>query len=125
MTTRTETQSAPLDTVKLVIAVLLLICAVGGFYYYAEQSLLIRVIALLAVVGVCVAIALQTERGREVNGFFKAAHTEVRKVVWPTYKETYQTTLIVMAMVVVVALFLWFLDWMLSGAVQWLMAQGA
>ncbi len=125
MTTRTETQDTSLDTAKLVVAVLLLVSAVGGFYYFAEQSLLIRVIGLLVVAGVCVAISLQTERGREVYGFFKAAHVEVRKVVWPTYKETYQTTLIVMAMVVVVALFLWFLDWVLSTGVQWMMGLGA
>jgi preprotein translocase subunit SecE len=125
MTTRTETQDNALDTAKLVIAVLLLVCAVGGFYYFGDQSLLIRVIGLLVVAGISVAIGLQTERGREINGFFKDAHVEVRKVVWPTYKETYQTTLIVMAMVVVVALFLWFLDWILSSGVKWMMGLGA
>ncbi len=125
MTTQTETQDTSLDTLKLLVALTLLICALGGFYWFAEESLLLRVIGLLAVAGVSVAIALQTERGRDIHGFFKSAQVEVRKVVWPTKKETWQTTLIVMLMVIIVALFLWFLDWMLGAGVKWLMGLGA
>jgi preprotein translocase subunit SecE len=40
----------------------------------------------------------------------REAAAETRKVVWPTRKETIQTTAIVFALVVVVAIFLWIVD---------------
>jgi preprotein translocase subunit SecE len=50
---------------------------------------------------------------------------ELRKVVWPTRKDTVQITLVVVAMVVFVALFLWIIDWGLLAAVKALTGQGA
>ena len=48
---------------------------------------------------------------------------ELRKVVWPTRQETIQTTLIVVAMVVVAALILWGLDKVFFWLVAWLTGQ--
>jgi preprotein translocase subunit SecE len=51
----------------------------------------------------------------------KGSRTEIRKVVWPTRQETVQTTMIVVAFVVLVALLLWGLDsllgWLVSLAI--------
>lgn len=124
MNSKAEPQDSRFDTVKLITALLILVGAVGGFYYYSEQSTLVRVLGLLAAVGVAALVALQTDRGRFVWAFFKDAQVEVRKVVWPTRKETVQTTLIVMAMVIVVAIFLWLLDMLLAWAVRLLTGQG-
>ena len=55
----------------------------------------------------------------------REARTEVRKVVWPTRKETTQTTLIVIAMVGLVAVILWILDGLLAWLVKWLLGTGA
>ena len=52
--------------------------------------------------------------------FFRDARNEVRKVIWPTRQETLQTTLIVLAMVVLVALILWAMDALFLELVQWL-----
>ncbi|MBP5143215.1 preprotein translocase subunit SecE, partial [Pseudomonas chlororaphis] len=48
----------------------------------------------------------------------KEARTEIRKVVWPTRQETTQTTLIVVAVVLVMALLLWGLDSLLGWLVS-------
>jgi preprotein translocase subunit SecE len=40
----------------------------------------------------------------------KEARIEVRKVVWPTHQETTQTSLLVLALVLIAALILWGLD---------------
>ncbi len=112
------------DKIKFVVAALLLIGALFGFYYFADHSLLMRVLALLAVVVVCAVIVLQTAAGKRLMEFIRESHLEVRKVVWPTGKETTQTTLIVMAMVVVVAIFLWGLDMFLLWSVKSLTGQG-
>lgn len=112
------------DTVKLLIALLFILSGVVGFYYYEEQSLLLRVLSLLVITGVSIAIAMQTERGRNTWGFVKDARTEVRKVVWPTRAETMQTTLIVIIMVLVVGVILWIMDTFLLWAVKLLTGQG-
>ena len=48
---------------------------------------------------------------------------ETRRVVWPSRKETWQTTLVVFALVVVMGLFLWLVDWGLLVIVQRLMGR--
>jgi len=113
-----------LDKIKLLIAVLLIAGGIAGFYYFADQSLLMRVIGLLVVIGVSVAVAMQTQLGVDTWGFGRNAMLEVRKVVWPSRKETTQTTLIVMAMVVVVGVVLWLFDMFLLWAVRLLTGQG-
>ena len=51
----------------------------------------------------------------------KEARVEIRKVVWPSREETTQTTLIVVAVVIFVALILWGLDsglsWLIKGII--------
>ncbi len=112
------------DNIKFLLALLILGGALGGFYYYGDQSLLMRVLALVAAGGISAAIFFQTAPGRQLWGFFGDARTEVRKVVWPTRKETTQSTLMVVAMVIVVASILWLFDLFLTWAVKLLTGQG-
>jgi preprotein translocase subunit SecE len=112
------------DKIKWIVAVLLVVGALAGFYWFEQYSLLIRVPALLAVAIVCVVIVVQTNAGRQLVGFFRESQIEVRKVVWPTGKETTQTTLVVMGLVVAVAVFLWWLDMFLLWSVKLLTGQG-
>ncbi len=118
MGAKTETSQDKLDKLKWVFSFLLLSGAIGAFYYYADQSLLLRVIALLVVGGISVTIMFQTGKGRIAWEFMREARNEVRKVVWPTRKETVQTTSIVIAMVTIVAIFLWLLDMFLAWIIR-------
>ena len=106
------------DTYKLLAAGAIVLIALVAFYVFADHSLLVRVIGLLAATGVAVAIALKTEWGAETLEFTQGARTELRKVVWPTRAETMQTTLIVIAMVVIMGLLLWLLDVLLFWLVR-------
>lgn len=119
-----ENASTALDTLKLGLALLIAIASLVGFYFYADQSLLYRVIGLLIGAGVSVAIALQTDKGRQIWGYFHDAQIEVRKVVWPTRQETVQTTLIVILMVILVAIILWLLDMFLGWSIGMVMGHG-
>ena len=123
MSTKAETETSTVDTMKLAAALVILMGALVGFYYYAEVSKLVRVVGLIAAVGIAAAIALQTDKGRTTASFVKESQTEVRKVVWPTRQETIQTTLVVMVVVVIIAIFLWLLDMALGGIVSMAMAQ--
>jgi preprotein translocase subunit SecE len=113
------------DRIKLVIALLVLAGGLVAFYIFADQSLLYRVLGLVAVAAVSIAITMTTELGRNSWGFLKDARTEVRKVVWPTRQETSQTTLLILAAVVVVGIFLWLLDMGLLALVQMMTGQGS
>jgi len=113
-----------LDKLKLIISVVLIAAGIAGFYYYADQALLFRVLGLLAVLGVAAGVALTTQIGGETVAFGRNAVLEMKRSVWPTRAETIQTTLIVLAMVVVVGLILWLFDMFLLWAVKLLTGQG-
>ena len=113
------------DKIKWIVTALLVVGALAGFYWFDQYSMLIRVPALLVVAIVCVVIVLQTAAGGQLVGFFRETQIEVRKVVWPSGKETTQTTLVVMGLVVTVALFLWVLDTGLLKVVSLLTGQGS
>lgn len=113
-----------MDTVKLFVAVALLVAGITGFYLLEEQPLWIRLLELLVAVGVAVFVALLTEPGRTIKAFFSAAHMEVRKVVWPSRQETLQTTLVIFIAVLITSLFLWGVDSILFVLVRAFTGQG-
>ena len=113
------------DRIKLVLAVLAVIAGIGGYYILGDKSLLVRVLVLLAALGVAVVIAYQTILGRAAWAFAREAQVELRKVVWPNRKETMQVTLVVVAMVLILAVFLWIVDWALLAGMKALTGQGS
>jgi preprotein translocase subunit SecE len=113
------------DKIKLALALIIAVAGVGGFYFYAEQSLLLRVIGLLVVIAIAAAIALRTEAGKNVWLFGRGASIEIRKVVWPSRKETVQTTLMVLVMVVIVGIILWMFDMFVAWGVGSITGQGS
>ncbi len=125
MSAKIETSNSRLDSLKWAVALALLGGALGAFYIYADQSLLLRVVGLLAVAGISATLILLTAKGRLAWEFMQESRTEVRKVVWPTRQETVQTTLVVIAMVTVVAVFLWLLDMLLAWIVKLVIGMGA
>ena len=108
-----------MEKLKLTVAVIPLAAALGGFYYYSEESLLLRVVALLVAAGLSILIAMQSETGRAAAAFVQDSRTEVRKVVWPTRKETWQTTVFVLVAVLFVGVCLWLMDMFLGWAVRY------
>jgi preprotein translocase subunit SecE len=125
MNTQAEAQTSILDIVKQVFSVVLVVGGVAAFYYFAEQvQLVYRVLGLIVIVVAVLGLMLTTELGRSVWSFVQESKTEVRKVVWPTKDETTRTTLLVFAMVAVVALILWLLDIFLFWGVRLLTGQG-
>lgn len=121
MSAKTEPESTATDKLKLAAGIGVAIAAIIGFYAFPDQSLLLRVVGLLAAVGVGAAIAYTSTPGRAFWNYVSETRNEVRKVVWPTRTETLQTTLIVLAMVVVVAIMLWIIDAILGWLVRMLL----
>ena len=112
-----------IDRLKLGLAVILVALGIGAFYYLGAQALWVRYLIFAAALGASVATAAQTNPGRGAWSFAKEARIELRKVVWPTRKETIQMTLVVILMVVLVAAFLGLVDWALIKILQALTGQ--
>ena len=119
MNTSADTQDgSALDWLKWLVVAALLGGGGYGNWYYGDESLLIRVVALIAVALLAGFIAIQTERGRNTWTLLKEARSEIRRVVWPSNQETTQTTLVVLVLIVIFALILWGLDSLLGWIVS-------
>jgi len=112
------------DRLKLVLAAALLVAGVAGFYALAGQPQVLRVLTVLAGVGLATLVGLRSGPGGRLWGFLKDSRTEVRRVVWPTRRETLQTTGVVFLAAVVVGLMLWLFDWVISLAIRGFMGMG-
>ncbi len=112
MKTNAEAQndSGSMDILKWVGVFALLAAAVVGNYLYSDISVVLRAAAVIALVAAAAGIAALTQKGKNAISFARESRMEVRKVVWPTRQEATQTTLIVLAVTVVMALVLWGID---------------
>jgi len=125
MNTKVTMEPNPLDTAKLSLSLLILVGGLIAFYYYSDASKLFRVSGVIVSTLLSLAIAFQTDKGRQISAFIRDANIEVRKVIWPTRQETVQTTFVVMIVVVIFAILLWLLDLMLGGLVQSTIGRGS
>jgi preprotein translocase subunit SecE len=118
MNVKPEAKDARFDMLKWLVVAALVVVGVVGNQYFSAEPILYRVLALLVISAVAGVIALQTSKGQAFWVLAKEARVEIRKVVWPTRQETTQTTLIVVAVVLVMALLLWGLDSLLGWLVS-------
>ncbi|HRM92121.1 MAG TPA: preprotein translocase subunit SecE [Alicycliphilus sp.] len=109
-TSQVETVTTGADKAKLFAAVAIVLASIAGFYLLGKQGPLIQWAALLLGLALAVVMFLVSEHGRQFIAFARDASREVKKVVWPTRKESLQMTGYVFAFVVLMALFLWFTD---------------
>lgn len=114
MNAKVESKDSRFDLFKWLFVVLLVVVGVVGNQYFVAEPVLYRAVGLLVLAGIAGFIALKTVKGQTFAQLLKEARTEIRKVVWPTRQETTQTTLIVVAVVLVMALLLWGLDSLLG-----------
>ena len=114
MSTRAETSDSRLDVVKWIVVAAIVFVGVAGNQYFDGEPVLYRAVALVVLALAAAFVALQTIKGKAFWSLLKEARIEIRKVVWPNRTETTQTTLIVVAVVLVMALILWGLDTLLG-----------
>ena len=98
------------DRIKIVVAALLLIGGLAGFYFYSALPMVARVGMVLAGIAAGVVVGWFSAPGRQLADFAGESITEVKKMVWPTRKESFQIAAAVFGFVVLMALFLWIVD---------------
>lgn len=114
MSGKPEVQASGIDTLKLLLGAAIAVSGIVAFYYFTQQPEIVRWLGLLAMVVVGGLVALQSAQGRQLWQFGRTSWTEVRKVVWPSRQETTQTTIAVIVMVTLLAIFLWVVDMILA-----------
>jgi preprotein translocase subunit SecE len=122
---KSETGASAFDTVKLSLAVALLLGGIVGYYVFDEQSVLLRAAGVIVGVALALAVAMQSSQGRELWRFIQNSRVELRKVVWPTRNEVRNTTFAVIVFVVIMGVFFWILDFFLLKVTQMLTGRGA
>ncbi len=105
-----ETVSTGAEKARLAVAGLLVIGALVAFYLLTSQGAIAQWGGLVAGLVLAAVVFFTSESGKRLIGFGRDSWREVKKVVWPTRKETLQTTAFVFAFSIVMALFLWLTD---------------
>ena len=117
---QTETR---MDWLKWLTVTVLLLAGFIANYYYTQTSTLIRVTVGILIIAAAGLLGSRTQKGRWLISFIRESRNELRKVIWPTADETMKTTLVVAAMVTILALFLWGVDGLLVWLIGWLTGQ--
>jgi preprotein translocase subunit SecE len=120
---QTPPSASAKDTALMTLSILVLFIGIGAFYWYDDKALPFRiamvVVGLLAAAG----LAWLSWYGREFWQFAQASRIELRKVVWPSRDETVKTTYVVFIFAIVMGLFFWGLDWVLTWLTRLLTGQ--
>ncbi len=98
------------DKIKLLVAFLLVAAGIAGYYYLHDSPSVLRLVSILVGLLLATGVAWTSESGKRFFTFGGDSVAEVKRVVWPTRKETIQTTAVVIAFAVTMALFLWAVD---------------
>ncbi|MEI7457279.1 MAG: preprotein translocase subunit SecE [Nitrosomonadales bacterium] len=111
------------DKIKLLIAFLLVVAGIAGYYYLHDSAAVLRLLSVLAGVLLAAGVASTSESGLRFIAFGRDSVAEAKRVVWPTRKETLQTTGVVILFAITMALFLWLVDASLMTMVNKLMGR--
>ncbi|HEX9300927.1 MAG TPA: preprotein translocase subunit SecE [Casimicrobiaceae bacterium] len=107
-----------IDKIKILLAALCVVAGVWAYYWFADAALVLRVLMVLGGLVAAGVVAWLSEPGKQFFVFAQEAWAEGGRVSWPTRKETIQTTAIVFAFVVIMALFLFAIDTTLAWIVR-------
>jgi preprotein translocase subunit SecE len=126
MSTNTEQSGhGAADKARLALSIALVIGGLAAYYYFTRTAVSLRVGGLLAAMVAAVAVSYTSSFGRFVREFITESHFELRKVVWPTWPETRQTTLVIFVVVAIVSLLLFLFDSVLVWVFGFLFGSGS
>jgi len=113
------------ERIKMAVAAVIAVGGLAAFYWLTDrQPLVVRLGALLGAFALGAVVMWFTETGKVFVAFSRESWEEAKRVVWPTRKETLQTTGVVFLFVFVMAIFLWIVDAGLMWVTQKLLGTG-
>ncbi|MEJ0006300.1 MAG: preprotein translocase subunit SecE [Steroidobacteraceae bacterium] len=112
------------DVGRLVIAIVLVLAGIVAFYVLDSAPILARWAAVVAGLVLGLGVFATSVYGRTVIQFALDSRVELRKVVWPSQRESLTTTAVVFGFVVIGGIFFWIVDFFLALATKHLTGQG-
>jgi preprotein translocase subunit SecE len=114
------------DTAKLVAAIVLVIGGVVAYYVLKSRpEVWASWVAMLGAMVAGVLLFAFSRYGRNFWQFVLESRVELRKVFWPSRKETMNTTVIVLVFVAIASTFFWVLDLILAFTTKFFTGQGS
>lgn len=105
-----ETVTSKSDIALVTLAILAALAGVIAFALLSEEALGVRLGVLFSGLLLGIGLAWLSPSGKRLLSYGRQSWDELRRVVWPTKKETLNTTGLVMAFVFIIALFLFICD---------------
>lgn len=117
-----ETVSSKTDILLVSLGVIIAVAGVIAFSLLTDQPTGIRLAILGGGIVLGLVIAWFSPTGKRGIGYARQSWEELRRLVWPTKKETLNTTGIVIAFVLIIAAFLAIVDKIIEwGLYDWLL----
>lgn len=124
MSESVEQKTRVVDYFTLMLAIASVIAGIVGFYHFKEQSELYSIASVVAAIILSLGLVYLTGVGKKAWGYMRASRMELRKVVWPTRQETFQTLIMVSVFTGVLSLYLLLCDKFASLGIEWLVPRG-
>ncbi|GAA4411750.1 protein translocase subunit SecE [Advenella faeciporci] len=116
-----ETITQPADKAKIFMAIVVVAAGIFAYSFFSDLNVYARVGIFIGSLIIAALLVWFSEPGKRIVSFATGSYNELKRVIWPTRKETIQMTGIVFAFVSVMALFLWIVDkilgWLIYGVV--------
>ena len=114
------------DTAKLVAAIILVIGGVVAYYVLKSRpEVWAPWAAMIGAMLLGVLLFAFSRYGSNFWQFVLESRVELRKVFWPSRKETMNTTVIVLVFVAIASTFFWVLDLILAFTTKFFTGQGS
>ena len=116
--------SAWLGILLVLVAGTLVLAGLVAYYLFTTQPMPVRIGALLVSAALGVGVFAISPLGKQAWQFALGSRVELRKMVWPSGRDTRVTTVIVFVFVVVLGLFFWGVDAFLAYGTRHLLGTG-
>ncbi|CAL4318228.1 Protein translocase subunit SecE [Buchnera aphidicola (Protaphis terricola)] len=105
-----QKKSKNIEKIKWIfISVNLILCLLINYFFNTINSS-IRIPLIIFLIIFSIGIAKYTKKGKSILLYINASKNEMKKIIWPSYKETLYTTFIIIFVTIIISLLLWCLD---------------
>ncbi|KRG38464.1 preprotein translocase subunit SecE [Stenotrophomonas panacihumi] len=120
------------DMVKYAVSAILVVAGLFVWFWFSAPeragqlgSWTPQIRGLAVIVGLVLGglVFMGSTKGRQTREFLSESRFELRKVVWPTRKESIQTTWVVIVVVIVLSLVLGGMDFLIQLGTKWLLGR--
>lgn len=109
------------DKIRIFLAIILVAAGIVGYYFFPDLNFYARLGIFVGGLVLAALVFFTCPTGKNTISFVTAAFNELKRVVWPTRKETIQMTGVVFVFAGVMALLLWIIDkllaWIIYGGI--------